>query len=541
MKKLMTLLVVVMCSLFALSFTGVNVRAAGGTVTYTVISTSNVDVTGTAPEGATHTYVSTYSSKCQLTGGNSMTLTLSGYDGYKITSIVLSMKSNASKGAGNLSVEAGETTICTIATAKFNAASWNGAWSTSYVDITPTMVVDDYFIQEEENVVITIAATDNSLYCQSFTLTYTDSDEAATQLTTPTDASLTGNNLSWSEVENASGYVVGLFANEADESPVATYEEATTSHTINHNVLGSYYVKVKAKGDNVSYLDSLWTDSLGVYNNLFDLFESQTTKASLNLYYSYTNNVLGEIVSKTEELVFSEMGFSSNEKVYSIAMDNEVTLSVVQVGNSAPIYHSDGEWRVYKSHILTIASEHNIQDVVFSISEGSLATATITGGTFDNERNAIIANESTKEITITLGEKNFFQSISVTVQKEVERIYTVSKADLRFGTVIDSDLYEALNAQEATFGVTVTKGGKDFDIECTPAEVENGWQFAAVLTNIPETDFGVVVSAKCYVEVDGVKYYMNATQYSVETIASVYITKANVTGEQLAALKSIIG
>ena len=63
-------------------------------VTYTVISTTSVSVSGNAPEGSSATYKSTYSSKCQLTAGKSMTLTLSGYDGYKIMGITLSMKSN---------------------------------------------------------------------------------------------------------------------------------------------------------------------------------------------------------------------------------------------------------------------------------------------------------------------------------------------------------------------------------------------------------------------------------------------------------------
>ena len=48
-------------------------------VTYTVTSTSAVSVSGTAPEGSSAAYSSTYTSKYQLTGGNSMTLTLKGF------------------------------------------------------------------------------------------------------------------------------------------------------------------------------------------------------------------------------------------------------------------------------------------------------------------------------------------------------------------------------------------------------------------------------------------------------------------------------
>ena len=147
-------------------------NAWGETVTYTVTSTSTVSTSGTAPKGSSADYSSTYGTIYQLTKDNSMTLTLSGYEGYKITGISLSMKSNASKGAGSLDVTAGTTTIASISDSNFNTSNWYGNWSTSYVDINVSMDDDSYEIQDGEDVVITIAASANSLYCQSFTLTY---------------------------------------------------------------------------------------------------------------------------------------------------------------------------------------------------------------------------------------------------------------------------------------------------------------------------------------------------------------------------------
>lgn len=147
------------------------------TVTYEITSTSSVSATGTAPVGSTADYTQTHATAGQMTSGNSMTLTLSGYQGRIIKSIVLSMKSNSSGGAGNMSATAGSTTLASIATASFNTTSWNGAWSTSYVDITPAMSNANYIIQSGENVVISIAATANSLYCESFTIEYETSDQ----------------------------------------------------------------------------------------------------------------------------------------------------------------------------------------------------------------------------------------------------------------------------------------------------------------------------------------------------------------------------
>ena len=152
----------------------VETRAAEETVTYTVASTSSVTKTGTAPSGSTAVYSSTYTNKYQLTKGNSMTLTLSGYDGVEITGLILSMRSNGSGGAGYLSMTSGSTTISSIGSSTsgvaFNNSKWHGSYSTNYVDVTPSLT--STVIANGADIVITIGATVNSLYCQSFTLTY---------------------------------------------------------------------------------------------------------------------------------------------------------------------------------------------------------------------------------------------------------------------------------------------------------------------------------------------------------------------------------
>ena len=138
--------------------------------TYTVESTSAVSTTGVVPEGSEAVYSSTYTSKYQLIGGTHMTLTLTGYDGTTITGLKLSMKSNGKSGSGSLSATCGDatTTIGSIADAPFSDARWHGSFSSEYVDITvpvtPTVVDGD--------VVITLTASANSIYCQSFTIEY---------------------------------------------------------------------------------------------------------------------------------------------------------------------------------------------------------------------------------------------------------------------------------------------------------------------------------------------------------------------------------
>lgn len=164
--------------LFSLFGGGNLAWAKGKTVTYTVSTKSVVTTTsGTAPSGSSATFKNTYSGsiKEQLTKGDKMTLTLSGYVGKKITGLILSMKSNKSGGAGYLDVKAGTTQLAAIGSStnglKFNNAAWNGSYSQSYVDVKVSLD-KTYIIQNDEDVVIVIGATASSLFCQSFTLTY---------------------------------------------------------------------------------------------------------------------------------------------------------------------------------------------------------------------------------------------------------------------------------------------------------------------------------------------------------------------------------
>lgn len=145
------------------------------TVTYTQSSTTAISVTnGTAPYGSSVAFSTTYTDKNQLISTKIQTLTLSGYDRVSISNITLSMKSNSSSGAGKLyySTDNGKTWTFIIGGdswgVKFNNSVWYGSWSTSYVDISKDVTINC----SSSKVLIRIEATENSLYCQSFKLTY---------------------------------------------------------------------------------------------------------------------------------------------------------------------------------------------------------------------------------------------------------------------------------------------------------------------------------------------------------------------------------
>ena len=145
------------------------------TVTYTVASTSSVNVSGTAPTGSSVTFSSNGNTAQQLTGGTGQTLTLSDYSGYKITGLTLSMKSNKKDGAGTLrySTDGGTSWTYLVGSAQsgvaFSNSAWNGSYTTTYTNVTKSSL---NIICGTSSIVIKIEATANSLYCESYAITY---------------------------------------------------------------------------------------------------------------------------------------------------------------------------------------------------------------------------------------------------------------------------------------------------------------------------------------------------------------------------------
>ena len=184
LKKSLGFVLVLFLMVFSLSSV-VKVKATEVTVTYTITSKTSVSTSGTAPAGSSASFSQTYDTAKQMTKGNSMTLTLTGYSGMTIKGITLSMHSNASGGRGSFSAVAGTTTISSIEeNSSFSSEDWYGAWSTEYVNITPSISNNTYAIGQSDQVVLTISASTNSLYCESFTITYENPNASTINLQT---------------------------------------------------------------------------------------------------------------------------------------------------------------------------------------------------------------------------------------------------------------------------------------------------------------------------------------------------------------------
>lgn len=147
-------------------------------VTYSVASSSSVSVSGEAPINSTADYSrsGTTGQYGQMTAGNSTTLLLSGWEGYTIDSVALSMHSNTSKGSGKLVMYVGERLVWEIANAKFSNKAWNGSYTTNWVNIGSRI---SKRVGNNEVVKIHIQATENSLYIEDYTIFYSKSEPKA--------------------------------------------------------------------------------------------------------------------------------------------------------------------------------------------------------------------------------------------------------------------------------------------------------------------------------------------------------------------------
>ena len=262
----------ILVSLLMLMGVSANAYSESTAVTYKQKSKTEISSTeGIAPENAVATFSTTYTSNYnQLTAGNSMTYTFTGFDGCTVTGITLSMKSNSSKGAGSLVAKIGETTIALIEDSKFNTANWHGAWSTSYVDIQPNVTPTG--VGKGENLVITIAATTNSLYCQSVTLEYEMPESYVEAPTLP-------------ETTNFAGTMTVEIKNNAQESTI-------------------YYT---TNGDTP-------TKNSTVYSEPFSISETTTVKA-IAIKGDYCSDIVSTVYTKVEEEALVDVSFSINGNV----------------------------------------------------------------------------------------------------------------------------------------------------------------------------------------------------------------------------------
>lgn len=393
-------------------------------VTYTITSKSAVSTSGTAPSRSSATFANTYSTKDQMTSGNTMTLTLSGYAGKKITGVTLSMHSNKSAGAGYLSVVAGTTTLASIGSTgsgvAFNNASWNGSYIQTYTDVTPTMSNSTYAIKSGEDVVLVIGCTTNSLFCQSFKISYADAGGS-----TPDPGAGGGD----------SGDSADPF--DMTEIPANTYV------TYDFSVAANYTPGFPTSGTNVA---SRLTATFGGNSLIINAPDS---------YYE-----INSTVDATRGLFF---GKSATSGTPAVPVENTAYLE----------FPAKAGYKISKIHVLTTnGCASSINTNIFApYSSGWTAVSTLQGtGTSGTERllkfNLTNSNVNTPYCFLaTNGNKNL-QMRKIKVEytpvgpAEIPNLIKTSSADLYVGDGVD-DLNTYLNLPNDYAGIVTFSSEQD--------------------------------------------------------------------------------
>lgn len=353
------------------------------TLTFVQTSTSAGTLTG-APTGVTATFSNTYGTKDQLTKGNSMTLTLSGWDANTtIKGVTLEVKNNKSSGNGTATVQIGSTTLGTL--------SINGLGSTyqeKALTITETKTTSD--------LVITISATANSVYCDKFIISYEEGGSQTETAAAPTFSPAAGTYTS------AQNVTLSTTTDEATIYYTTDGTDPTTSSSVYSSAIAvSSTTTIKAMAvkdglDNSSVASATYTivnlAHAGTQADPYTVADARTAiDASAGVNNVYATGIVSEIVTaynsqygnityniSTDGLTTSDQLQAYRGKSYN--GDEFTSADDIQVGDVVVVY---GTLKKYNS---TYEFDQNSQLV--SLSRKPAATITIVGGTeFNIDRN----------------------------------------------------------------------------------------------------------------------------------------------------------
>ena len=491
MKFKKVLFAVLTFAFVLLTFSGFkSIAADSNTATYTIDSTTSVTYSGTsASDPFTSAYSQTYGTAQRATSGNTMTFTLTVPSGsfYDLTALTLSMHSNQSSGSGYLLVNVNETLVSSIGSEgsgkKFQNADWYGSYTENFVDITPSFT--ETTVQPGDVVTVLIGVTSGSLYCQSLTLTYNDAD-----ITEFVTASITKSSLRVDYDKEVSAvtkdkYTLMTSSDLADNDQIiiiaSDYDYAMSS-TQNSNNRG---VASITKEESNIYLDS---------NSDVQVLTVATVTDGDNTYYTLSPE--------------------TDKYLYAASTDNNYLRT-----NNADTVGDNGNWSI-------------------SITD-SIATITAQGtNTRNTIRFYITSTGSSKNFTCYASDNTASTVHDVSIYKYVGQesvestSYTFTTVKIRFGGVITTSLYNELVAESATFGIELSTNS-DFSSSKTytmpPAVNGDNYQWAAVVTT-PADKYATTIYARAYVVISDTTYYMNATNYSVNSIAQYYVDNAATLG-----------
>ncbi len=306
---------------------------------------------------------------------------------------------------------------------------------------------------------------------------------------------------------------------------------------------------------------------VGIYILDYDKYseiEAQKTKTSLLVNYCYTK----EGYENKYSYQFTSKAFNSSDQQVNL---NGINWTLVNDGNYYGYDATKGQQigsgnNPAKSCTFTSDELNDVKSIVINVSGASSTNAKLTitvGGvqigssisltstattyTFNSEEplNGVVQISYSQTSSKAL----YIKSIDIECST-IKETYNITSAAIRFGTCITKEMYDLFGGSESVWGVEYYKGEvSDWtsisakSIVCTPARVaysgsnvidENGeyYQFALVVNGMTLDNIDTYISARVYVIVDGVTYYMLPTTYSLREVANSYLTMSDVTSFQ---------
>ena len=438
--------------------------------TYTVTSASAVSASG-APTSAGATFSNTYTNnKEQITASNSQTLTLSGYDGYVIKGLTLTMHSNGSSGAGTLSVNVGSTSIAAISSATgFNSWGDNTSYGTDYRDVHITLSNDNQTVGTGQNIVIVISGTTNSLFCSTFKLCYEQA--AVTQCATPTFSLAEGSYCGDQSVtlscatDGATIHYTTDGIDPTDESAVYSSAIPVTSTTT-----------IKAKAFKTNYTASSVASATYTITTLktMDEIYAAATSSETSVCIKFNNWIISGVSTNgknvyltdgTKGLIIYNSGGSSGFAVGDI-LSGTVTCNLKMYNQSAELVGLTSS-----TSGLTVTTGGTVTPTVMNASEIAALTGVNTGRVITTTGEVETCNSTKQCINGAQLYDQLYSYAAVTTGNT----YTCTGVYLRYGTTQEilplSDLSTSCTAPSSV-GITGTNkylGGQTISLTAAPS------------------------------------------------------------------------
>lgn len=477
MKNYLRFLSPVMLLLMAVMFGGGKIYAKE--VTYSVKSKTSVTAS-VKLEGVTASFKNTgTSNNDQVTKTREMTLTIKGFKG-KVTAFKLNQAAT-STGTGSLTISINGNNVVK----KNFAATELGSSSTDFKVRTYNVETP---VVTTGNIVITLSATKNSLYCNSFTLVYEDADNDKT----PTTLSFSKSETSFSYDLNFNDGIAEL-VNPATLSP--NVEGATISYAISESTFADGEISVD-NGTVTFYTDKEASATITASYVGNDTYEASTA--------SYTIKVVKPVT--VEDGVFDFTGDGTID--YGSGLKPSTNTSYIKTSTwkagKVTMTTSEGDgvrwWKTSGDNELRAYSNTKI---AFSVPDGYVITYIDLGvynsikvdcGSLNNTK----WNGSSQVVTFTVSDTKKLKNITVKYAKTLTTSakgyatysadYAVNYSDLGLTayTLTVDETNKTVTAKEFTGvvpagGAVLVKGDASTAYTLTPATTEGDATFATAL------------------------------------------------------------